>query len=149
MRDKVQGQVPEILGSGIAGATVKDGRVRLALNDGREVSCDHVIAATGYDIDWQRLPFLGESLKRRIALMNRSPDVSTAFETSQKGLYAVGPLAMENFGPVLRFMAGAEFAAPFLSRVLHRRTLMARLRKSFSTAAKVLRLKADPVLNPG
>jgi thioredoxin reductase len=136
MRDKVKGRVPEILGSGIANVSAHNGRVHLALENGRQVECDHVIAATGYAIDFQRLPFLGESLRGRIALVNDSPEVSPAFETSLKGLYAIGPLAMQNFGPLLRFMAGAEFAAPFLSRILYRRTLLGRLWKLVSATAR-------------
>ena len=43
------------------------------------------------------------------------------FETAAKGLYAVGLTAMYNFGPLMRFMVGAEFAAPRVAAALDRR----------------------------
>jgi hypothetical protein len=47
--------------------------------------------------------------------------LSDSFETSVKGLYAVGLPAMHNFGPLMRFMVGAEFAGPRVASVLHKR----------------------------
>ena len=37
------------------------------------------------------------------------------------GLYFVGAIAMNTFGPVLRFACGAEIAAPCVARHLSRR----------------------------
>jgi hypothetical protein len=47
--------------------------------------------------------------------------LSDTFETAVKGLYAVGLAAMYNFGPLMRFMVGAEFAAPRVATSLDRR----------------------------
>jgi hypothetical protein len=50
--------------------------------------------------------------------------VSDNFETSIPGLYAVGLSAMEMFGPLMRFMVGAEFAAPRVAAHLDRKIAM-------------------------
>jgi len=42
------------------------------------------------------------------------------FESSLKGLSFVGAAAAFSFGPLLRFVAGAEFAAPTVARHLTR-----------------------------
>jgi hypothetical protein len=43
------------------------------------------------------------------------------FETSVDGLYTIGLAAMDMFGPLLRFMVGAEFVAPRLAAHLERK----------------------------
>ena len=62
IRDKVVGKVPLHLGCTPQGAEVKDGRVHLSVQaaDGskREIVTEHVIAATGYRVDLERLKFL-------------------------------------------------------------------------------------------
>ena len=77
-----------------------------------EVAADHVIAATGYRPDLRRLPFLDAGLRGEIAHVIHTPKLSDHFETSVPGLYATGPLAANAFGPLMRFMVGAEYAAP-------------------------------------
>lgn len=125
MRSEIEGIVPTTMGVTPVKATPKDGRVALTLAhaDGRESTqiFDHVISATGYRVDLSRVPFLTPGLRKKIALSGRSPFVSDNFETSVPGLYSIGLPAMEMFGPLLRFMAGAEFVAPRLAAHIARR----------------------------
>jgi hypothetical protein len=64
--------------------------------------------------------------------------VGRDFQTAAPGLYALGPMAMENFGPLLRFVCGSAFAAPRLARVLRRRVLLRRLEDWLRQGAKSL-----------
>lgn len=82
--------------------------------DGRraEFLADHVIAATGYAPDLRRLPFLDARLRQEIAHVVHTPRLSDHFETSVPGLYVMGSLSANTFGPLMRFMVGAEYAAP-------------------------------------
>jgi hypothetical protein len=127
MRDKVMGLVPEILGQPITRAWEDGGKAHIALGNGREVVCDHVFAGTGYRMDLNRLGFLSARVRQAIARTGCTLNVSAGFETDLEGLYALGPLAMENFGPLLRFVCGTSFAAPRLARVLKRRVLLKRI----------------------
>ena len=123
MREQVEGRIPLMTGRTPIKAEAKDGRAVLTLASaaGEEtIGVDHVIAATGYQPDLDRLPFLDPALNARIARSKRSPLVSDRFETSVPGLYATGLAAMDMFGPLLRFMVGAEFAAPRLAAHLDR-----------------------------
>jgi hypothetical protein len=79
---------------------------------------DHVIAATGYRIDIQRLSLLGDDLRAKIRLIDKSPRLSANFESSVPGLYFAGVTAANAFGPVLRFVFGTRFTARRLSRHL-------------------------------
>jgi thioredoxin reductase len=90
--------------------------------DGRvvQIVADHVIAGTGYRPDLRRLPFLASGLREQIAGIEHTPHLTDHFETSVPGLYVVGPLAAYAFGPLMRFMVGAEYAAPRLASHLAR-----------------------------
>jgi len=127
MRDKIMGKVPEILGQGIEKAWEQDGKVHLATSSGRKLVCDHVFASTGYRVDLNRLSFLSPRIRQAIARTGCALHTSPGFETDLPGLYALGAMAMENFGPLLHFVCGTSFAAPRLARVLKRRVLLARL----------------------
>lgn len=148
MRDRVMGLVPEILGQPIVRAWEESGKAHIALGNGREVVCDHVFAGTGYRMDLNRLGFLSERVRHAIARSGRTLAVSPSFETDLEGLYALGPLAMENFGPLLRFVCGTSFAAPRLASVLKRRVLLkrieGRLRETARAAAEWLHGATHP-----
>jgi thioredoxin reductase len=129
MRDKLQAH--QYLGHTVEGARPEGGRVMLiARHEGRrvEIPADHVIAATGFKPDLRRLPFLAGALREEIDQVVHTPRLSDYFETSVPGLYALGILAANTFGPLMRFMVGAEYAAPRVA---------ARLLKSAGKARQV------------
>jgi FAD-dependent urate hydroxylase len=90
--------------------------VRLTLDDGSNRLVDHVLLATGYRVDITKYPFLAAGLLNRIALVSGCPRLSRTFESSVEGLHFVGAPSAWSYGPLMRFVAGAEFAAPMLTR---------------------------------
>ena len=76
------------------------------------------LAATGYAVDIDRIDFLDESLRMRIETVEKTPVLSSSFESSIPGLYFAGPAAANSFGPVQRFAFGARFAARRVTRSL-------------------------------
>ena len=80
-----------------------------------QIVADHVIAATGFKPDLTRLPFLESGLRGQITHVRNTPHLSDQFETSVPGLFAVGPLAANAFGPLMRFMVGSEYSSPRLA----------------------------------
>ena len=121
-KDKVIGQVPLLLGCTVESAEAGDHGVRLRLRDAdgtsREVQTEHVIAATGYRVDVDRLKFLSPDVRAALKTADKAPVLSSNFESSVRGLYFVGVAAANSFGPSLRFAFGAGFAARRLSRAL-------------------------------
>jgi thioredoxin reductase len=115
IRDKVIGKVPLHLGCTPQRAQVQNGRVHLSVRaaDGseREIVTEHVIAATGYRVDLERLKFLSSEIRSRLKTVQGSPMLSSSFESSVPGIYFVGVAAANSFGPVMRFAFGAGFAA--------------------------------------
>jgi thioredoxin reductase len=122
IRDKVMGKVPLHLGCTPQGAEVQNGRVHLNVQsaDGakREIVTEHIIAATGYRVDLDRLKFLNSEMRSKIRVINGAPVLSSSFESSIPGLYFAGVAAANSFGPVMRFAFGAGFAARTLTRAL-------------------------------
>ena len=59
---------------------------------------------------------LEPGLRGRIAQHGGLPILSAGFESSIGGLHFVGSAAVASFGPLLRFIAGAGFAARRMTR---------------------------------
>jgi cation diffusion facilitator CzcD-associated flavoprotein CzcO len=115
IRDKVIGKVQLHLGCTPQGAKVQGGKVHLNVRavDGseREIVTEHIIAATGYKVDLERLTFLNPEIRSQFKTLVGSPVLSSSFESSVPGIYFVGVAAANSFGPVMRFAFGAGFAA--------------------------------------
>jgi hypothetical protein len=122
IRDKVVGKVPLHLGCTPCGAEIQNGQVHLSVQaaDGseRKIATEHIIAATGYRVDMERLRFLSPEIRSKLKALNQAPVLSSNFESSIPGLYFVGVAAANSFGPVMRFAFGAGFAARTLDRTL-------------------------------
>jgi len=139
MRGRLESGVEVTLGASVAEAREEGGRARVALTGAdesrREIVTDHVIAATGYIPDIRRLTFLDDELRTSVRTYQQMPILSRNFESSVAGLYFVGLVAANTFGPLMRFMVGAEYAAPRVARRLERR--MPRVAKRARTMAPV------------
>lgn len=116
LRDRVASGVELNLGHRLVSAEASGGLVRLEFVcvDGvlRTVEVDHVIAATGYAVDLERLSILEPGLRgglRRLA--GRWPWLDGGFESSTPGLYFTGLASAASFGPLMRFVCGTGFAA--------------------------------------
>ena len=122
IRDKVVGKLPLHLGCTPQDAEVKDGRVHLSVQaaDGskREIVTEHIIAATGYKVNLERLKFLNPEIRSQLKTVGGAPVLASTFESSMPGLYFAGVAAANSFGPVMRFAFGAGFAARTLTRAL-------------------------------
>jgi len=87
-------------------------RVRLQLSDGSARVFDHALLGTGYQVDIAHYPFLSAQILEKIDRVAGCPVLDHGFETSLPGLHFVGAAAAWSFGPLMRFVAGTEFASP-------------------------------------
>ncbi|WP_248958882.1 NAD(P)-binding domain-containing protein [Sphaerisporangium perillae] len=117
LRDRVVGGVPITPGTRLLGARESGGKVLLATASGA-FTADHVIAATGYQVNLDALDFLGSGVRARLARAGGFPRLNGGFESSVPGLYFTGLPAAASFGPLLRFVCGTEFASPRLAGAL-------------------------------
>jgi len=103
--------VPISTGRAVISTSTFGDRVILKLADGSERRVDHVLLATGYRVDISRYPFLAARLLSSIRQISGYPQLEVGFESSVPGLHFLGAPAAWSFGPLLRFVAGADFAA--------------------------------------
>jgi thioredoxin reductase len=120
VRDAVA-QMPVHLGTTLVDAQPTANGIGLDLRQrgaSKYLEVDHVIAATGFKVSLSRLDFLDDSLRSRLDSVADSPVLGRHFESSVPGLYFVGVVAANSFGPLLRFAFGADYAAKRLGRHL-------------------------------
>jgi thioredoxin reductase len=124
MQGRVIGKVELLLGQTIRRAEMANDQVRLIVQDARgalqEVLTEHVIAATGYKVNLDRYQFLGNDVRAGLQTVEATPVLNRHFESSVPGLYFIGPPAANSFGPLMRFAAGAGFAAHRAAADLYR-----------------------------
>jgi thioredoxin reductase len=137
----VLGKVPLLIGQSIERASIQGHKVHLHLRGvdrvTQKVSADHVIAATGYRVNMEKLTFLDPEIRAHLTVVEGSPVLSSSFESSVSGLYFVGLMAANSFGPVMRFACGAPFAA---RRITRRFEKLAALKQNSHSVAQVDRV---------
>jgi FAD-dependent urate hydroxylase len=90
--------------------------IRITLDDGTERKVDQVILATGYRVSIDLYSFLSAKLLAAIRRVDGYPELNAGFESSVPGLHFLGAPAAWSFGPLMRFVAGADFATRALAR---------------------------------
>ena len=111
LRGRVIGKVTLHEGQTVVRMQAVDGKVAVTISDGAQVGADHVILATGYKVDIDRLTMLHPSLRAAIATDMGIPTLSHWFESSVPGLYFVGLTSLRAFGPLYRFVVGCKATA--------------------------------------
>ena len=116
LQPRVEGRLPVHLGHRVVSAASDGDGVMLtfATRSGeRDMrGFDHVMAATGYRVDVDRLGFLDAGLRQQVARTAGTwPVLGSSFNSSVHGLYFTGLAAAATFGPLMRFVCGTGFAA--------------------------------------
>ncbi len=130
LRNRVENKLPVHLGVTVVEALEAGSRAVLKLRVARDRSerqlvADHVVAGTGFDVDVDHLAFIEKRLRSAIARLERSPRLNASFESSVPGLHFIGPTSATSFGPLFRFVVGAEYSVQVLSACLAPRALRA------------------------
>jgi hypothetical protein len=113
--------VPLRTGHVVVAATPANGALRVALDDGSVREANHLLLATGYQIDVAKYAWLSAQLVEGLRRENGYPILGRGLESSVPGLHFVGAPSSGTFGPVMRVLSGARFAAPALTRAVTRR----------------------------
>jgi hypothetical protein len=125
MKDRVVGRFPILVGCTINDLKIHEGRARLTYGSSGRADChltvDHVIGATGYRVDLDRLTFIDDPLRSKIKRLNGSPILDRSFESSVRGFYFTGVASANSFGPLMRFAFGAKVTSRRLTKRLRRR----------------------------
>jgi FAD-dependent urate hydroxylase len=123
LRPRVEGRVPIYTDQVVTEVREKSGRAALRLRGAkggseREFLVDHIVAGTGYDISVERLQFIEPALRADICRLERAPALNATFESSTPRLRFIGPSSAMSFGPLFRFVVGADYTARVVSSSL-------------------------------
>ena len=121
LRDRVVEKVQLHLRHQVESAGVLGPQVRLVAGDGasrRTFACDHVIAATGFKVDINRLGFLGADIRAALTASGPAPELDRDFCSAIPGLHVLGQASAQSFGPAMRFIYGGKYAVPCVARHL-------------------------------
>jgi hypothetical protein len=104
------------VGRTVSAVAETTGRLQLVLDDSSKREVDRVVLATGYRIRLDRHPILARPLIASLRHLGGSPQLQDGLESSVPGLHFVGAAAVASFGPLMRFVAGAGYAARAVTR---------------------------------
>jgi cation diffusion facilitator CzcD-associated flavoprotein CzcO len=121
LRERFEERVPVHLHSEVVGASECCGHVALMVRNSKDnttakMTFDHVIAGSGYTIDVDRIRFLDPALREKVDRIDRYPRLNASFESSVPGLRFVGAASAMSFGPLFRFVVGADYTARTIAR---------------------------------
>jgi len=120
LTDRVIGKVTLREGRTVTNVEVVDGKVDATISDGTRALVDHILLATGYKADINRLTMIHPSLRAEIRTDMAIPLLSHWFESSVPGFYFVGFTSLRAFGPLYRFVAGCGATARRVARSVAR-----------------------------
>ncbi len=92
--------------------------LRLVLSDGTEREVDHLMFGTGYKVDVSRYPFLSDSVRRDLRVIDGYPVLRRGLESSVAGLRILGAPAAYSFGPTMRFVSGSWYGGSRVAQAL-------------------------------
>jgi cation diffusion facilitator CzcD-associated flavoprotein CzcO len=96
----------------VACETSSDGALAIRLSNGAQVQVDHVLLATGYQVNMPNVTFLDRAtLLDTMQLADGYPALDPEFQTTVPGLYVSGFAATRDFGPFFGFVVGCAVAA--------------------------------------
>ncbi len=146
LKPRVEGVVDILRKTQMRGAEPSGSGVRLLLEgpSGRSsLEVDHVIAGTGFHVNIDRLDYLPQDLRARIATISGYPVLTRAAESTVPGLYFLGAAAAFGLGPSMRFIAGTHNVARQLTGSVASRSNGSKGRPAPSGSSRQVRQSSD------
>ena len=125
LREHVEGVIPITEGVEVQRVESRPDDLVLTLSDGTTREVDACIVACGFAFSRDGLTVLSPELRARIAIQDGWPVLDRSFRTNVPQISLVGFPAEGRFGPLSRFVEGADFAAQRVAESLAGRSLAA------------------------
>ena len=97
---------------------LKNNALQVELSNQKSIEVDHILLATGYQVQVRNLPFLDPGLLDAIRTDHGYPVLDEHFQSSVPGLYASSFMATQDFGPFMAFTISAPMAARLIGKHL-------------------------------
>jgi len=111
LRSRFEARVRATPFTEIVAAREDGNELTLSLSDGTSRKVDHLFLGTGFHPDVARLPLIDPQLRHRLRTARGHPVLDRGLESSVPRLHFAGALAGYTFGPLCRFVAGADASA--------------------------------------
>jgi hypothetical protein len=138
LRHRIIGKVSLHEAQTILAIDAKGDAAVATISDGKTLRVDHVMLATGYGVDLDKVTVIDRSLRGSIQTADGTPLLTPWFESTVSNLYFSGLTSLRAFGPIYRSVAGCGPAARRVAGAIAQR-LAARSRSvvslSWSTSA--------------
>jgi FAD-dependent urate hydroxylase len=109
-----------LYGQSVDRVEVRGDRAHLRLSDGTQLAAEHIVLGTGYRVDVSKCRLFAPAILDQLRLADGYPILDAGLESSVPGLHFLGAPAAYSFGPLLRFVAGTQFAASAVARKIRR-----------------------------
>jgi FAD-dependent urate hydroxylase len=111
--------VPFRFGRAVISAAEAGEQAKVVLDDGSEITVDHILLGTGYHVDISKYKFLSDDLLDSVQCIRKGyPVLNDGFETTVRGLHILGAPAAWSFGPLMQFVSGTHFTSQSLRRFI-------------------------------
>ena len=95
------------------------GDVAVKLDNGQTLLVDHLILATGYKVQIQRVPFLARgNILAKLNIKDGFPVLDEHFQTNLPGLFITSMAATQDFGPFFAFTLSARTSAKLIGQAI-------------------------------
>jgi cation diffusion facilitator CzcD-associated flavoprotein CzcO len=95
-----------------------DGKLDVVMDNGQSLVIDHVILATGYQVNMNQVPFIGGNIRAKLNLNNGYPALDNRLQSSIERLFITSLPAMQDFGPFFAFTVAVKVSAKIIARAL-------------------------------
>ena len=103
-----------------------NGEFEVLLNNDRTVRIDHIILATGYKVNINKVPFLANgNILSMLNTDNDFPVLDEYFQTNLPGLFITSMPASRYFGPFFGFTSGVRTSAKLVGKELMKNSIPA------------------------
>ena len=121
LRDRVLGKATLHESQTVQEIQEVEGHAALTLSNGENLTVDHVMLSTGYNVDVAQLPMLAPSLLSQIESDKGVPTLNHWYQSNVSDLYFVGLTSVRGFGPLFRFVVGNKATAQRVASAIARK----------------------------
>jgi len=103
----------------ISCAETIDGELDVVLDNGQNLAVDHVILATGYQVNMNQVPFIAAgNISKKLKLNNGYPVLDNRLQSSIERLFITSLPATQDFGPFFAFTVAVKVSAKIVAKAL-------------------------------
>ena len=98
---------------------LSSGDLAVSMDDGRNITADHIVLATGYKVAFKLVPFLQNSkILRELNIRDGVPELDDHFQSNVQGMFITSMPATQQFGPFFAFTVAVRASARIIGRAI-------------------------------